>query len=870
MASITPIVQVGTTDISSYVERGPTKSRGGERNVKSDPIIGSNRAVFWEEGRKPISWDLGLLFRTTLADQIGTSDTVTALIDDLAGDQDTDLFYPGRDDRFAVIEKGSVHDPYIRRGGGGANLYKDATLYSKATELYGATPSSWSPADEDLPITQAIGYDGNAASGGSLSIAPLLFDPVDCTGLTKANGTLEIDIRAVGDPLTGITIEITSSGVHDSQEWSKNVLAEITDDGEWHHYEIPLSDWVTTGGELVVSEIDYVRLYGASADEMQISWRNAIISFGGNDYPLSAGAPVNLGTLDAPLYSLALTARMAGAALEFDGSNDYLTAGAVDLSGNSLSIEMWIYPMATVSGFPGIVEYGNWYDDASTGEFLIQQINGSPATLQVVLGRVAGPPNYQSNSWATAFSTITWHHVVVTFDVTGNAVIAYLDGAKLGATWTPTTAMGAFTAETLDFARRQYASGATFGGSMAAVRIWGRVLSAAEALAAYSGEAVSNTSLILEYDFCEGQGGTVYDLSGNSNDGTLTNFADTSAGYGDSHDGGWLTSIGPVSPALEMLDEDNGDAEMYSLGITPSLMTAEALVQDRFGQISQTYVDTFTATIGRPAFDNGYFWADGYCYAKYIDSEIVLTSLISGRVGEEITIAITDTDQASTTVSVSGYDITVDLETSGGDPVATAQEVIDVINADEDASALVTATLADGEDGTTVLDTQAETALALNVDVTGGALVIEDDREAEYHLTGLWPIKAGGLLVTFTPTLTGTLTGSDVLALEASANSGSTWETVIDSNNAAWTDGEEMEVYVPDSIASGETEIWIRFVCPTSATSLSIDDLAIYQERAVSDSEVPKIPVGSTYKGQIGGTGWLQVSEWEFRNRYKP
>lgn len=94
-------------------------------------------------------------------------------------------------------------------------------------------------------------------------------------------------------------------------------------------------------------------------------------------------------------------------------------------------------------------------------------------------------------------------------------------------------------------------------------------------------------------------------------------------------------------------------------------------------------------------------------------------------------------------------------------------------------------------------------------------------------------------------------------------------ERSIDSDDEDWTDGEEMEVYVPDAIAKGETEVWIRFVCPTSATSLSIDDLTIYQERTVSDSEVPKIPVGSTYKIQLDGSGWGNLATiW--RDRYKP
>lgn len=123
--------------------------------------------------------------------------------------------------------------------------------------------------------------------------------------------------------------------------------------------------------------------------------------------------------------------------------------------------------------------------------------------------------------------------------------------------------------------------------------------------------------------------------------------------------------------------------------------------------------------------------------------------------------------------------------------------------------------------------------------------------------------------MTFTPTITGTPTGSDVVALEASVDSGSTWETVIDSSSSDWADGEEMEVTIPDRIVSGATEVWIRWRVMTSITSVAIDDLEIYQERAVSDSNVPNIPVGSTYKIQLDGTGWGDLAT-VWRNRYIP
>ena len=717
MTSISPIIKVGSSDISPYVEHGPTKANGGDRVIKSDSIMGGNKSVFYEVGRKPIGWDLDLLFLPDLADQIGTCDAVTALIDNLAGDPINDLLYPGRSDRFAIIEKASVHSPFTKRLDNSAAIYKKATLWSKATELYSATPSPWSPTDEILPITQDTG---------------------------ETNG----------------------------------------------------------------------------------------------------------GNIEAGLYSLALTARMSGPALVLDGTDDYVDFGAVDLSGDELTVVYSVMPLA--EGDYGGFSNGTTIGSAGHVFFYLDTVSAYPVTYPTVI-YLNGTTQYVS---ATA-GISSWQNVLLrvgfTYDKTNNQLKFFVNGEQLGDTIEPATPLTSLGSTSLRLGKMDTLY---INASFADLKVFSRILSPDEMEDDYLGEAVSATSLEIEADFTEGSGATVYDLSGNDNDGTLTNFADTTAGYGDTHDDGWLTSIGPTSPNLELL---SGATVMAEMALAPSLMTAEVLSLDRFGQISQTYSDTFAANVGRPAFGEGYFWADGYAYAKYVDSEIVLTSLISGRVGEEISITITDTDQASTTVSVSGYDITVDLETSGGTPVATAQEVIDVIR--RGAAALVTATLAAGEDGTTVLDTQAKTQLALNVDVTGGALVIEDDREAEYHLVGSWPISHEGLRVTFTPTESGTGTAT----FDVSIDNGASWETV--KNNSQWVDGAANEVYVPQ--AEGETTIWIRWACDSSITSLSIDDLTIYQERYVSDSDVPKIPPDSTYKVQIDGSGWGDAAT-VWRNRYKP
>lgn len=119
---------------------------------------------------------------------------------------------------------------------------------------------------------------GNAASGGAISIASKIFEPIDCSGLTKANGTLSIDVKYVGDALNHCMLEITSSGTPDNEEWATEISSLIIQDGDYHTYEFPLATWLTTGGEMDPSEIDHIRIYGGSeSGDAQFWWKNAKI-----------------------------------------------------------------------------------------------------------------------------------------------------------------------------------------------------------------------------------------------------------------------------------------------------------------------------------------------------------------------------------------------------------------------------------------------------------------------------------------------------------------------------------------------------------------------------------------------------------------
>lgn len=104
---------------------------------------------------------------------------------------------------------------------------------------------------------------------GNPAIIEGAFDPVGCTGLTKANGILKIDLTADHPEILSSDggIDITSSGQANINDWRVLVpYTEIPTYPNWETFEIPLVDAATVGGELNVSAINYFRWYNYTTD----------------------------------------------------------------------------------------------------------------------------------------------------------------------------------------------------------------------------------------------------------------------------------------------------------------------------------------------------------------------------------------------------------------------------------------------------------------------------------------------------------------------------------------------------------------------------------------------------------------------------
>jgi hypothetical protein len=127
-----------------------------------------------------------------------------------------------------------------------------------------------------------------------------------------------------------------------------------------------------------------------------------------------------------------------GASLDFDGTDDYISAGDVlDVNQSSLTVSSWVKTGSTQSSWQGsIVSKGN---SAPTRELSYEMVvRGSLDTTNV--GKVGfffgnGTGNSQTNIYSDAIVTDNmWHHIVGVADRNGNLKI-YIDG-KLQSTQT--------------------------------------------------------------------------------------------------------------------------------------------------------------------------------------------------------------------------------------------------------------------------------------------------------------------------------------------------------------------------------------------------------------------------------------------------
>jgi hypothetical protein len=237
-------------------------------------------------------------------------------------------------------------------------------------------------------------------------------------------------------------------------------------------------------------------------------------------------AVTNAGNCTAIATTNVVVSTVAGAALNFDGTNDYVDVATntnIPVGNSNYTIEAWIKPNS-----------GGIYAIAGWGKY--------GTTNQANVFRMQDATHLVSYWWANDLTATVpnmvdgnWHHVATTFDGTTRRI--YFDGV-LKAQDNPTghnvPSANNLTIGTANPVTRPV-YGEVFNGGLDEVRIWNRALCLSEILNNKNCEiATTANGLVLNYHFNQGISNenntaitTVIDASGNNNNGTLTNFAKT-------------------------------------------------------------------------------------------------------------------------------------------------------------------------------------------------------------------------------------------------------------------------------------------------------------------------------------------------------
>ena len=239
-------------------------------------ISGATRVILEISTEEEMYWNWVALLKVTCND-VANDNTILRFyktLDSSGGIDITDICPPGstRTFKFYLI--------YTRPSIGTPN---PVTLHYTVKYVFTDDVSEYKP-PETPGYTTVLLFDGEVgAANQNPAYAPLVFDGIwgrptakNCTGLTKANGSLVIDLRAA-DP-TKLTsageIELTSSGGPDKNEWHLAVPSLKT---TYQTFTIPLSGAVTVGGELNVAAINYLRFWNSGTAKISIYWRRAYI-----------------------------------------------------------------------------------------------------------------------------------------------------------------------------------------------------------------------------------------------------------------------------------------------------------------------------------------------------------------------------------------------------------------------------------------------------------------------------------------------------------------------------------------------------------------------------------------------------------------
>lgn len=261
----------------------------------------------------------------------------------------------------------------------------------------------------------------------------------------------------------------------------------------------------------------------------------------------------SIGYNNGTVYGAVWTTGKINGALNFDGTNDYVTVGSPesldDLPLNDMTVSAWIRDVNS-SGYPWRAIASCYAYNKGWSFRTVCDANGDRSL------NFEAPHSSQWAKFQSDYGTIvpnTWQHVAVVWDATTKTAKLYIDGAEPSYQLT-NSGIGTYNSDASrnkEIGRIPHVSGGQyFKGKIDDVRIYGRALSAEEVERLYQEEA--------------GKAFGPNPADGATNVGTATNLSWSPGCCADSHDVYLGTNYNNVYYATTNSDEYMGDFDVNS------------------------------------------------------------------------------------------------------------------------------------------------------------------------------------------------------------------------------------------------------------------------------------------------------------------
>ncbi|MEQ8777003.1 MAG: LamG-like jellyroll fold domain-containing protein [Marinoscillum sp.] len=224
-------------------------------------------------------------------------------------------------------------------------------------------------------------------------------------------------------------------------------------------------------------------------------------------------------------------------ALDFDGVDDNILGSGINLANSDFTIEVWFNTSSPTSS-QTIISVG---DSETANETLHIRLENSDVRIGLAFDDVVVP-------WTV---TTGWHHLAVIHNTSTLFSELYIDGVSIGSG----THSNPFIGNTnFKMGSNGWSVSALFEGEMDDIRIWNVARTPTQILGNLTTQLSSASGLVASYGFNHPSGSLLADLSGNGNDGTLTNFDF----LGTSSD--WVASTVPsCAPSGKFIGSANSD-----------------------------------------------------------------------------------------------------------------------------------------------------------------------------------------------------------------------------------------------------------------------------------------------------------------------